>query len=202
MSSAHCKGSQATKLGVWVRTPPWVMFYWCWMNAMGSWWYLMPSVKSYSLKQVLGENVEVFGVQPSQQVQILQSEYPGRIQPEHMEEVKHDHFYEGLNLEYQWMLAHKVDGEYSANYSDLLLDIQSWKEEQKPNTHYHPRWLPLVDQARHVLRPQGTYSPQVSWRITGLSLLKLWPLEMVRLKQTLEWSGFRGTTIPDFIGII
>ena len=42
----------------------------------------------YSLKQGSGENVATFGVCLSQQVQILQSEYPGRIQQEHVEEMK------------------------------------------------------------------------------------------------------------------
>ena len=55
----------------------------------------------YSLKQGMGENVAEFGVHLSQQVQILQMEYPSRIQQEHVEEVKQDHFYEGLSPEYQ-----------------------------------------------------------------------------------------------------
>ena len=79
------------------------------------------SKELYSLKQGLGENVGERGVCLSQQVKILQSEYPGRIQPEHIEEVKDDSFYEGLNPEYSWMVAHKVDGENPAGYSDLLL---------------------------------------------------------------------------------
>ena len=49
----------------------------------------------YSLKQGMEENVSEFRVCLSQQVQILQMEYPGRIQQEHVEEVKWDHFYEG-----------------------------------------------------------------------------------------------------------
>ena len=68
------------------------------------------SNKLYSLKQGSGENVAEFGVCLLQQVQILQSEYPGRIQSEHVEEMKCDCFYQGLNPEYQGMLAHKVDG--------------------------------------------------------------------------------------------
>ena len=55
------------------------------------------SKELYSLKQGSGENVTKFGVCLSQQVQILQSEYLGRIQQEHIEEMKWDHFYEGLN---------------------------------------------------------------------------------------------------------
>ena len=75
----------------------------------------------YSLKQGSEGNVADFGVCLSQQVQIVQSEYPGRIQPEHMEEMKPDHFYEDLNPKYQQMLAHKLDGEHLTGYSNLLL---------------------------------------------------------------------------------
>ena len=71
-----------------------------------------------------GKNVAEFRVCLSQQVQILQLEYPGRIQQEHIEEMKQDCFYEGLNPEYQWMLAHKVDSEHPARYSNLLLADQ------------------------------------------------------------------------------
>ena len=70
-----------------------------------------------------------------QQVQILQSEYPGNIQQDHMKEMKWHHFYEGLNPEYQSMLAHKVDGEHPASYSDLLLAAQKlerWAEARAP----------------------------------------------------------------------
>ena len=86
------------------------------------------SKELYSIKQGPGENVAEFGVQLLQQVQILQSEYLGRIQQERMEEMKRDPFYEGLNPKYQWMLAHKVDGEHPARYSDLLL--AAWKLER------------------------------------------------------------------------
>ena len=69
----------------------------------------------YPLKQGSGGNVAEFGVCLSQQVQILQSDYPGRIQLEQVEEMKHDHFYQGLNPEYQQMLAHKVYAEHPAS---------------------------------------------------------------------------------------
>ena len=46
------------------------------------------SKEIYSLKQGSGEDVAEFGVYLSQQVQILQSEYLGRIQQEHVEELK------------------------------------------------------------------------------------------------------------------
>ena len=67
-----------------------------------------------SLKQWLKENVAEFRVHLLQQVLILQLEYPGRIQPKHLEDMKHDCFYEGINPEYHQMLAHKVDGENPA----------------------------------------------------------------------------------------
>ena len=82
------------------------------------------SKELYSLRQGMGENVAKCKVHLSQQVQILQMEYPGRIQQEHVEEVKWDHFYEGLSPEYQQMLAHKVGVEYPVTYSELLLVTQ------------------------------------------------------------------------------
>ena len=75
----------------------------------------------YSLKQGSWENVAEFGVCMLQQFKILQSEYLGRIQQEHIEEMKQDCFYDGLNPKYWNMLAHKVDGEHPASYSNLLL---------------------------------------------------------------------------------
>ena len=62
-------------------------------------------------------------------------EYPGRIQQEHVEEVKQDHFHEGLSPEYQWMLAHKVDGENLVTYSKLLL--AAWNRGRiRPKTQW------------------------------------------------------------------
>ena len=52
-----------------------------------------------------------------------------------LEEVKHGHFYEGLNPRIPQMLAHKVDGEHPANYSDLLLTthkLERWAEVWDP----------------------------------------------------------------------
>ena len=82
------------------------------------------SKKLHSLKKGLGKKVPEFGMHLSQQVQILQSEYPGRIWPKHMEEMKCDCFYEGLNPKYQCMLAHKIDGENPVGCSNLLLATQ------------------------------------------------------------------------------
>ena len=75
----------------------------------------------YSPKQGSGENVAEFWVHLSQKVQILQLEYLRRILLEHVEEMKWDHFYEGLNPQYRWMLVHKVDSKNAAGYSDPLL---------------------------------------------------------------------------------
>ena len=52
------------------------------------------------LKQGSGENVAEFTVHLSQQVQILQPEYLGRIQQEHIEEMKWDCFHKGMKPEY------------------------------------------------------------------------------------------------------
>ena len=85
----------------------------------------------YFLKNGMGENVAEFGVCLSQQVQILQMEYPSRIQQEHVEEMKWCCFYEGLSPEYWQMLAHKVDGENPVTYSEVLLTAQKmerWAE--------------------------------------------------------------------------
>ena len=49
--------------------------------------------------------------------------------------MKRDCFYEGLNPKYQWMLAHKVDGEHTVRYSNLLLAAQKvewWAETRDP----------------------------------------------------------------------
>ena len=62
-------------------------------------------------------------------------EYPSRIQQEHVEEVKQDHFYEGLSPRYQQMLTHMVDGENPVTYSELHLAVQKlerWMEARDP----------------------------------------------------------------------
>ena len=58
------------------------------------------SKELYSLKQGIGENVAEFGVCLSQWAQTLQMEYPSWIQQEHVEEVRWDCFYKGLNPEH------------------------------------------------------------------------------------------------------
>ena len=93
------------------------------------------SKELYSLMQGSNVNVGEFGIPLSQQVQILQSEYLGRIQKEHIEEMKHDCFYEGLNPKYQQMLAHEVNGEHLASYTDLplaILKLERWAEVRDP----------------------------------------------------------------------
>ena len=89
----------------------------------------------------LGEKVAKFQVCLSQQVQILQSEYAGGIWPKHVEEMKHDHFYEGLIPKHWCMLAHKADGENPTDYSNLFLAIKNWKEEQMPGAVCSKRQL-------------------------------------------------------------
>ena len=97
------------------------------------------SKELYSLEQGLGENVAEYGVHLSQQVKILQLEYPGRIQPAHVEEMKHDCLYGGLNPNYQWMLAHKVDGENPAGYSDLLLVTHKLERKAEARSPLSPK---------------------------------------------------------------
>ena len=93
------------------------------------------SKELYSLKQGLSKNVAEYGVCLLQQVQILQSEYLGSIQQEHMEEVKCNCFYEGHNPKYWPILANKVDGKPLASYPDLLLaawKLERWAEARGP----------------------------------------------------------------------
>ena len=93
------------------------------------------SKELYSLRQGMGENMAEFRVHLSQQVHILQMEYLSRIQQENVEEVKQDHFYEGLSPAYWQMLAHKVDSENPVIYSELLLAAQKlerWMEARDP----------------------------------------------------------------------
>ena len=90
----------------------------------------------FPLKQGSRENMAGFRVHLLQQVQILQSEYLGRIQQEHMEEMKWDCFYEGLNPKYWCMLAQKVDGEHPASYFNLLLAAQKLEDGQKLEIPY------------------------------------------------------------------
>ena len=97
------------------------------------------SKELYSLKQVIGENVAEFRVCLSQQVQILQMEYPSQIQQEHVEEVRWDCFYEGLSPEYQQMLAHKVNGENPVIYSKLDLAAQKLERQAEARDPLVPK---------------------------------------------------------------
>ena len=97
------------------------------------------SKELYSLKEGLWEKVAEFRVCLLQQVQILQLEYPGSIRPKHVEEMKHDCFYKGLNPKYQCMLANKVDGENSAGYSNLLLAAQKLERRAEARDPLPPK---------------------------------------------------------------
>ena len=116
------------------------------------------SKELYSLKLGLGEKVPEFRVYLSQQVMILQSEYPGRIQPKHVKEIKCDHLYEGLNPEYWCMLAHKVDSENPAGYSDLLL--AAWKLERRAKARDPlPPKTAVTSQSNICSQTQGNLFP-------------------------------------------
>ena len=93
------------------------------------------SKELYSLKQGLNENVAEFRVCLLQQVQILQLEYPGRIQPEYVKRWSAITSMRVLIPNIRQMLAHKVDGEHPASYSDLLLatwKLERWAEARDP----------------------------------------------------------------------
>ena len=82
------------------------------------------SKELHSLKQGSGENVAEFGVHLSQQVQIFQLEYLERILLDHVEKMKWDHFYEGLNSADSYGRWQNPPG-----YFDLLL--ATWKLESR-----------------------------------------------------------------------
>ena len=115
------------------------------------------SKELYSLKQGSVENVANLSVHLLQQVQILQLEYPGRIQQEHMKEMKWECFYEGLNSKYWCMLVHKVDGENPTSYSNLLLLTQKWE-----------RWAEARDLL--LLKMTTTGGSNVTWIQTSGNL--------------------------------
>ena len=127
-------------LQVIARTVPWMMSsrHWTCHYDMVMMFDAL-SKELYSLKQGSGNNVAKFGVCLSQQVQILLLEYPGRIQQEHIEKMKRNHFYKGLNPKYLWMLAHKVDGEHLAGYSDLLLAVQKLERQAEARDPLLPK---------------------------------------------------------------
>ena len=123
------------------------------------------SKELYSLKQGSGENVAKFGVCLSQQVQILQLEYLGRIQQEHIEEMKQDCFYKGLSLEYQWMLAHKVNGEHPARYSNLLL--AAWKLERQAEARDPLLLKTILTGGMNITCSQTSGNLFPSWKLKG-----------------------------------
>ena len=92
------------------------------------------SEELYSLRQGTGEYVAEFRVHLSQQVQILQMEYPSRIQQEHVEEIKWDHFYKNLSPKHWWMLPISSIGETLSPIPSCSLPPANWKGKQKPET--------------------------------------------------------------------
>ena len=62
-----------------------------------------------------------FGIRLTEQVQILWDEFPRRFLARYMEDVKRDHFYEGLHESLQTQLAHKMERDHLSTYNDLLL---------------------------------------------------------------------------------
>ena len=142
----------------------------------------------YSLKQGSGGNVAEFGVHLTQQVQILQSEYLGRIQPKHMEEMKCDCFYEGLGPKNQWMLAHKVDGKNPAGYSDLLLAVQKLERRAEAKDPLPPKTAVASGLKATCSQVPGNLFP--SCRLKENCTFTAWAatIEMMKVKQTPAWS--------------
>ena len=126
----------------------------------------------FSLKQRSGKNMAEFGMHLSEQVQIHQLEYPGRIQPEHMEEMKQDHFYEGLSPKYRQMLAHKVYGKSSAGYSDLLLAVQKLERSMEARDPLPPKTA--VTSGLNVTHSQTSGSLFPSCKLKGNHTFTTW----------------------------
>ena len=123
-----------------------------------------------SFRQGSGENMVEFGVHLSQQVWIFQSEYPGRIQQEQVEEMEWDHFYKGLNPKYWHMLAHKVDAKHPLATQSWSLP-RSWKDGQKPEILCSQRPPQLEDWMLTGHRHLGICFPLGGWMATIPSLL-------------------------------
>ena len=123
------------------------------------------SKELYSLKQTTGENMAEFGVYLLQQVQILQSEYPERIQQEHVDEMKWDCFYERCNPKSRHMLVHKVDGNHPTSYSDLSLAAQKVERWNKARDPLLPKTTPTGGlNATHSQTPVNLFP---SWKLKG-----------------------------------
>ena len=122
------------------------------------------SKELYSFKQGLGEKVAEFGVHRSQQVQKLQSEYPGRIWPKCGGDEAWPLLW-GLKPKYQCMLAHKVDGENPAGYSNLLLATQKLERRAGARDPLSPKTA--VTSWSNVIcsKTPGNLFP--SWKLKG-----------------------------------
>ena len=131
------------------------------------------SKELYSLKQGSRENVAKFRVHLLQQVQILQSEYPGRIQQEHVEEMK-------------WIVSMRAwtpntgacwPTKWMANTllvtPTCSLQCGNWKDRQKLEIPCSQRLPWLEDQMLPDHRHQGTCFPLGSWRAIIPSWLDL-----------------------------
>ena len=105
----------------------------------------------YMLHQGYQEGMSEYGVWLALHVWIIQTDLPRHIRDEHLEGVKHDHFYEGLNEEYQVMLAHKMENEWSATYIELLTVLGRLGNDPRPDTPHHSL-LSWMDQA--MCRPR------------------------------------------------
>ena len=145
------------------------------------------SKEPYSLKQGLGEIMAEFRVHLLQQVQILQSEYLGRVWQEHIEEMNWDHFYKGLNPKYQRMLSHKIDGEHPAGYSDLLL--ATWNLERQAEARDSLLLKTTPTGGSNIAHSETSGNLLPSWKLKGshtFTANQLW-WKVTELQKNQAW---------------
>ena len=125
----------------------------------------------------------------SQQVQILQSEYPGRIQQDYVVEMKRGHFY-GLHPGFRHMLAHKVDGNHPISYSELLL---ATRKQQRWNEARHPLLSKTTPSGEsNITHSQTSVHLFPSWKLKGIQTFLPIPL----LCRAMKWER---TQMPSWI---
>ena len=91
-------------------------------------WLKALNKELYMLCQCYQEGMSKYGVGLAWHVQIIQTEFARCTRGEHLEGVKHDHFYKGLKEEHQVMLAHKMEDKHLATYAELLKAVRQIKK--------------------------------------------------------------------------
>ena len=140
------------------------------MSTMAWWWHTTPLVRSSSLKQGSGENVAKFGVCLSQQVQIPQSEYPGKFNRSMWRKWNEIISMRAwtMNISACWLAKSMVNTPLATLTCSLWL--RSWQDGQEleiPCSQRPPQW---EDQGLPGHRHQGTCFPLGSRR----AIIPLW----------------------------